>query len=481
MDTNVSIFFKNLTYSGLDPEAIKLELEYENKNIEFNYPLSTPLKLSLSKKFIFDKVNLILSIIELGKKMKVIYKGTLVLNKNIFLESNSTYEKLITLIPTEIFTRDLKKDGRIYAEVKILDNFEEWKKDAKLLSKKKINQKFNQHDSNTNNVNNINESNKKQTEENKVEFDDNISLVNISHVDEDLINKQNNENKNIDELINAGDISQLKNILENDYQQILPADIDGLKNLNKNLYEKYSKLGNTYNELLAKINSENESLRQKATEYFNKYKEEKKKLYQLRVELKNKKSKLDEKIKNISSEDTSQFTNFKSEKEIFMSTLSTPGEQNANNLAVISSGTNNTEIKMLSDAIKKISSLGYDVIEGLKLSEDERKLLSVILGTNLCDNLRNEEKNENGDEIAHLKDDFEFGNKIVALIERDVNELYSRKLINQVKIDQIDAITYSFSDFNKEKEVAFKIENNELFCMESGESFMDWLLNNFRA
>ena len=178
MDTNVSIFFKNLTYSGLDPEAIKLELEYENKNIEFNYPLSTPLKLSLSKKFIFDKVNLILSIIELGKKMKVIYKGTLVLNKNIFLESNSTYEKLITLIPTEIFTRDLKKDGRIYAEVKILDNFEEWKKDAKLLSKKKINQKFNQHDSNTNNVNNINESNKKQTEENKVEFDDNISLVN---------------------------------------------------------------------------------------------------------------------------------------------------------------------------------------------------------------------------------------------------------------------------------------------------------------
>ena len=138
MDTNVSIFFKNLTYSGLDPEVIKLELEYENKNIEFNYPLSTPLKLSLSKKFIFDKVNLILSIIELGKKMKVIYKGTLVLNKNIFLESNSTYEKLITLIPTEIFTRDLKKDGRIYAEVKILDNFEEWKKDAKLLSKKKL-------------------------------------------------------------------------------------------------------------------------------------------------------------------------------------------------------------------------------------------------------------------------------------------------------------------------------------------------------
>ena len=69
----------------------------------------------------------------------------------------------------------------------------------------------------------------------------------------------------------------------------------------------------------------------------------------------------------------------------------------------------------------------------------------------------------------------------VALIERDVNELYSRKLINQVKIDQIDAITYSFADSNLEKEVAFKIENNNLFCIDSGESFTVWLLNNFKA
>ena len=90
----------------------------------------------------------------------------------------------------------------------------------------------------------------------------------------------------------------------------------------------------------------------------------------------------------------------------------------------------------------------------------------------------NEEKNE---DFENMKDDFDFGNKIVALIERDVNELYSRKLINQVKIDQIDAITYSFADSNVEKEVAFKIENNNLFCIDTGESFTVWLLNNFKA
>ena len=136
---------------------------------------------------------------------------------------------------------------------------------------------------------------------------------------------------------------------------------------------------------------------------------------------------------------------------------------------------------MLSNAIKKISSLGYDVIDGAKISDEERKLLNVILGTNLCDNMmgsNNEEKNE---DFENMKDDFDFGNKIVALIERDVNELYSRKLINQVKIDQIDAITYSFADSNVEKEVAFKIENNNLFCIDTGESFTVWLLNNFKA
>ena len=475
METNISISFKNLTYPSFDPNSIKLELEYENRYVEFIYPLNEPLKLVLSKKLILDKVNMVLSIIELTKKSKVLYRGTIVLNKNLFLDSNSTYEKLITLIPTEIFTRDIKREGKIVAEVKILDNFEEWKKNVKLFSKKKGNQKLVQH-----NTNNTDLNNKINDEKNKAEFDDNISLVNLSKIDEDIINKQNNEN--IEELINIDYITQLKNILEKDYQQILPTDIESLKNLNKNLYEKYSQLSNKYNEILTNINKENESTRQKAIEYFNKYKEQKKKLYELRLELKNKKSKLESDIGANTKENTdtqNQIQKFKSEKESFLSQLP-QGETSANNLAIISTGTNNTEIKMLSDAIKKISSLGYDVIDGAKISDEERKLLSVILGTNLCDNLMGNSEDKI-DDIENMKDDFDFGNKIVALIERDVNELYSRKLINQVKIDQIDAITYSFADSNLEKEVAFKIENNNLFCIDSGESFTVWLLNNFKA
>ena len=478
METNISIAFRNLTYPSFDPNNIKLELEYENRYIEFSYPLSEPLKLTLSKKLVSDKVNMVLSIIELTKKMKVLYKGTLVLNKTIFIDSNSKYEKLITLIPTESYTRDIKKEGKVVAEVQILDNFDEWKKNVKLMSKKKGNPKFDKHNTNNSNLNN---NNKPVEENNKVEFDDNISLVNLSKLDDDIINKQGNEN--IDELINIDYITQLQNILKKDYQHILPTDIDALKNLNKNLYEKYTQLGNIYNEILTNINSENESLRQKAIEYFNKYKEQKKKLHQLRVELKEKKSKLDSDIGTINKENADTqtlMTKFKSEKESFLSQLP-QDETSANNLAVISSGTNNTEIKMLSDAIKKISSLGYDVIDGAQISDDERKLLSVILGTNLCDNLMGSNNEEKIEDIGGIKDDFDFGNKIVALIERDVNELYSRKVINQVKIDQIDAITYSFADSNVEKEVAFKIENNNLFCIDSGESFTVWLLKYFKA
>ena len=346
---------------------------------------------------------------------------------------------------------------------------------------KKSNQKYNQ--------NNIN--NKSSNEINKVEFDDNISLLNISSVDEQNLSK--NANENIEELVNIDYIKQLKNALENDYQRILPNDINSLKNLNQNLHNNYKEIGKKYNEMINRLNSTNEIIRNKAINHWNNYKNLKKELYKKRVELKNKKNKIEKDVNNNNIENEeiqNNFQKYKNEKDIFLNKLSNGegGLNNANNLAVISSGTNNSDIKMLSEAVKKIASLGYDIIDGMKINEEERKLLSVIIGINLCDNIkneddeedkRNEENNEGEIDENNIKDDFEFGNKIVALIERDVNELYSRKLIHQVKIDQIDAITYSFSDDVKEKNVSFKIENNNLFCIDNGESFTVWLLSNF--
>ena len=476
METNVSIVFKNLIFSSLDNTTAMMELTYENKNVKFSYPLKEPIKITFSPKFISDKVNLTLSVIEnINKKTKLAFRSDLVVNKSLFMDGKQIYEKILTLIPLDY--KDIKKSGKIYMEMKLLDNLDDGKKNLKSNSKKKNNQKINQ------NPNKLDDKN---------EFDDNLSLINVSNIeDEGLQNKKTY----FGELIDIDYINKLKNILENDYQRILPTDINSLKNYNQNLYKKYREIGNRYNETIKELNSNNENIRNKAINYFNYYKELKNQLTQRRLELKNKKIKL-ENEKNINNEDKSliagNIENYKNEKEIFLNKLSNPegGSNDANNLAIISSGTNNSDIKMLSEAIKKISSLGYDIIDGMKISEEERKLLSVIIGTNLCDNIKNEELDEdkrhegtgNGQEEYdenNMKDDFEFGNKIVALIERDVNELYSRKLIHQVKIDQIDAITYSFSDDDKEKNVSFKIENNNLFCIDSGESFTVWLLSNF--
>ena len=471
METNVSIMFKNLIFSTTDSNSGIMELIFENKSSKFNYPLPEPLKITFSQKFITDKINLTLSVIELINKKKSIYRADFSINKNIFLEGNSKYEKILTLIPTDY--KDTKKAGKIYMKIQLLDNLEEWRKFSKNSSNKKnSNKKANQY------------SNKKSNEINKNEFDDGISLLNISNIEEADLNKINNDK--FDELVNVEYINQIKNLIENDYQRILPNDLEALKTFNKNLYNKYREIGNRYNEIIKSINSKNKDIRNKAVNYWDNYKELKKNLHKKRLDLKNNKNNLEkEKTKNNSENEeiSKNFQKYKNEKEMFLNKLSS-GEGNpndANNLAVISSGTNNTEIKNLSDAVKKISSLGYDVIEGAKISDEERKLLSVILGTNLCDNIMGSNNEEKNDDMENMKDDFDFGNKIVALIERDVNELYSRKLINQVKIDQIDAITYSFADSNLEKEVAFKIENNNLFCIDSGESFTIWLLNNFKA
>jgi hypothetical protein len=157
---------------------------------------------------------------------------------------------------------------------------------------------------------------------------------------------------------------------------------------------------------------------------------------------------------------------------------------NEKNLEIIASSINNNEIKMLRDALRKISSLGYDLVDGLNITEEEKKVLSVILGENIENNI-NENKNEpdNGGEQEVEdnevdKEDYDLSNQIVGLIERDVNDLYMRKLIEQVKIDQIDAITYSFKGNTKTKDVEFKIENGNLFC-NTGESFTVWLISNF--
>ena len=59
---------------------------------------------------------------------------------------------------------------------------------------------------------------------------------------------------------------------------------------------------------------------------------------------------------------------------------------------------------MLKDALKKISSLGYDLVDGLNITEEEKKILSVLLGENIDNNINNNIK-ENFDENKNNKEE----------------------------------------------------------------------------
>jgi hypothetical protein len=507
METHVSITFSNFTLSSNENTTpVQMELAYETKKIKFNYPLSEPLKINFSPKFIHDTVSLVLSTTldsTHNKKNKVPFRGDVTLNKTIFLDNNSTtYEKNITMIPIEPIKeikemKDMKRIGKIFMQIQLLDSFEEWKKSFKNLNKKKTGTKLKNTSKSSenalgpknasNSTSNINSKQKKG--------DENISEV----VVDPLADDEAEDNKALDELnkvISLEHVNQLKEILKNDYKKLFPSDINSLKTLNENLYQKYNQLSAKYNEILQGLNNTNEDLRKKAVEYFNEYKDLKTKLEQKKNDLKKKQANIDNEISKNKQENEvvkNNLQKYYDEKDFFFKKLSSPKtEENANepnkdneqNLAVISPSINNNEIKMLRDALKKLSSLGYDLVDGLNITEEEKKILSVVLGENLENNV-NENKNEaenngeqEGEDNEADKEDYDLSNQIVGLIERDVNDLYMRKLIEQVKIDQIDAITYSFKGNTKTKDVEFKIENGNLVC-NTGESFTVWLISNF--
>ena len=120
METNVSVIFKNLIFSSLDYTSAAMELSYENKNVKFIYPLKEPIKITFSPKFITDKINLTLSVIEnISKKNKLAFRSDLVVNKSLFMDGRQVYEKILTLIPLDY--KDIKKSGKVYMEMKLLD------------------------------------------------------------------------------------------------------------------------------------------------------------------------------------------------------------------------------------------------------------------------------------------------------------------------------------------------------------------------
>ena len=306
-----------------------------------------------------------------------------------------------------------------------------------------------------------------ETEDNlqKEQFDDDLSDLSISAIDEEEMDRKGLE---VDQFINDKYIKQLKEIISSDYENILPKDYEKLKEMNEMLYNKFTELSNAYNEIIFSLNTSNEEIRQKARKYYEEYKKLKSELYKERLEYKQKKNQLKNEIE-ANNEDNknliNEIENLNSETKMLKEKLSITNEKRE------IPKSENSDIEILTDVLRKLHGLGYDIFTGSGLSEDEKnKVKNLICNSNdLNNNLSNEED---------MKDDIELGNQIVTLIERDVNDLYLRKWIENVKIDQVNAITYSFQDDVKTKEVTLRIENGNLMCMNGG-TFNSWLITNF--
>ena len=466
--------------------------------------------------------------IEMGKKYKKIAKGDLKLLTKYFLEGKNNYENWITIKP---FTRQLENlgvqsdllkndqaNGKIYATIELKEPIEEFKKKVGLY----------QVDKGQSSSENIPK---------KIEFLDNLSDVSISILD---TKEEDREGLELEQFIEYEYIEGLKLLLQNDYKNILPNDFVKLRQLNEILYGKYIDLSNAYNETLYSLTSLNEEMRQQAKKYYDEYKLLKKDVYNGRIELKKQNEELQLEIKENNQENLNikeDIDKYISEKKQFKSLLGINEEEKEKE------ENNMNENDILIHLLKNLSEKGYDIYKDANLTEEEMKLIEGTLDIknkinnenenvnsnkkeenknnlnpkedknnfdNKEDNKENidinmeENKNENlkenerissgkkeeneNEEYDHdydnddIKENFELGNQVVSLIEKDVNDLYLKKIIEQIKIDQINAITYKFEKENEENphEITLKIENGDLYCID-GTKFSAWLIKNFSS
>ena len=294
------------------------------------------------------------------------------------------------------------------------------------------------------------------------EFSDGLSDLSISIIDMD---EDKEGELDIRELVNDDYLAGLRGLIERG--DVLPDDVDKLKQLNEVLLTKYNELSKMYNETLCEYKAQNEELRQKAKKLYEEYKQIKKEVYKGRVALKKKKEELKKEIATNSESNKKvggDIANIKTELRYFKNEI---GLEKGNDNEV----KENSDITVLSNVLKKVHNLGYDIFSGSGLTADEKIKLKHLLNL--------EENEENNDaEFGDINDNIEEGNKIVGLIENDVNDLYLKKKIINVKIDQLDAFTYNFEDQTKSKEVTLKIVN-EALVTSTGMTFTDWLLENF--
>jgi hypothetical protein len=468
MEKNISLFFSDLSLPSQNSKNYLIELFHDNKKEIITYPQSNPTIITLFLKS--DKQILLINIKpkQNTKKQKIIFHGEIMIFKKLLQEK--PLEKYIFLYSNDKDSERFKSNkdsGKIFVRIKLAD------------------------ETNINNITNQKERERERENEEMVEIidtsiknerktDNNVFDDDISDIKAEPISKNELRAYNIDDIISIEGINKLKELIENEENKnsLFPnTDIDSLKYFNKNIFKEYKDLNEYYSNILTEISKNKEEIKEKAEKYNNDNEKLENELNKLRLETRQNREQLDQKIKENKEKDENISQNLEEiiikERNLFEKLKKNGREEEKETKNY---GDEN-DLKNICNLIKILNNLGYNIDDGDITDSEKQNLNDLLYNENTFKSNNNSQKMEQNND-DDIKENYELGNIIVTLIERDVNDLYMRKLIEQIKIDQIDAITYCFTGENKNKEVVFKLENNNLICS-TGETFTVWLIKNF--
>ena len=273
-----------------------------------------------------------------------------------------------------------------------------------------------------------------QDEDSKVpkesEFDDDLSNVSLSEVDEgeeEHINETDGVNSQIDEMI-----TKLRKYFDENSDTVLPSDPEQLRLLLENLTSQVKNISETYSQNLQSMTSINKRLKFQAKDYYDRYKELKKTFDKERREFQMKKKVIqcEEKLNQDESDKIGkEIAEVKNELEFFQKKLG------------MNQDSKDDETEIMIDILKSLKEKKIDIYE--RLSKDQAEFINEIL---------NEEK-----EDADASNDSIEGEKFAKAIEDIANRIYNQNLIPNIKIEQIETNVYSFND----KEVSLMFDESD--------------------
>lgn len=461
----------------MEVDSCLIDIFYDDKKYRVKYPQIKPNIITIQTPFKRDRISVQLSLlIPKGKKYRKLAKGELNIYKKYLFNPGINFDKWIYLSTyqnqlniTSSPNESSIYPGKINVNCQFLDpeqtnekTLDEDEKDilspsfvllnTKLLKNvinsipKKEREQYNTKNKSQNinlteilsklNVYSLNVKLDENDEErlaleNENEFDDDLSDVSIS-----LIEDEEDEKMNEIDTINTqvdGLISKLKKYFDDNSDEIFPDDSNQLRGLLESLTSEVKTISETYSQNLQSMSNVNKKLKVQAKDYYEKYKELKslfdkeRREYQTKCkEIKEEKIKSEEEKMKIGKE----ISDVKNELNTFQKKLG------------MSQNNKDDETEIMIDILKSLKEKGVNIFEGL--SKEQIEFINEVL---------NDEQVEDVDEDT---------NKYIIAIETIVNELYSNKLISEVKIEEIETNEYIFND---KKACLMFDENNTLKCI----------------